>query len=958
MLINYCIHQNFCKMKQPIQTTLMTVLFCLYAFGNFVVAQGGSGIISGRVTNKDGASLPGASVRIKGTKTGVASSQTGSYSLFNLSAGTYNIEVSYMGFQTKDTSVSLAPNQTVTVNFRLTAGSTGMETVLVTATREGQAKALNQQRIADNIKQVISADLMGRFPDLNVAEALQRLPGVTIGRNKGEGATIQLRGTPGGFTNINVNGEQIMGTSETGERNASLDGYSVDVLSSMEVVKTLTPDLDGDAIAGVVNLRTPIAASLKPRITADAGLGYNGLREKLNGIGNLSYGQRFAPTASSPNGSVGIILSGSYYQTKNGYDAMNAEVWEKVKWNTGKDSTYFPTDVRYIYYDATRTRKGLSATLDFAFSPTASIVANVMYNNLNDENTRYRKRSRMRADSRLTRQADGTFTHDRGTSYNEVKDQIENTGNINYSLEGEFRIGKMKVDGGAFYTQSKFTNEAQSYNFITGRIPLSLKDWDTDYIMMQGTDWKNNSSLFSYNTANGVEADYFTTNGNNATGRLNFTLPYKVGTYDAQLKFGVKYKRMRNERLRPAEYASWDYTGAAAAGALTNFIGTTNISPDLLDGNVDLGLGVDRDKAAAFFNENRGSNFKLNQNQVRVSTDTYFYDAEEEVLSGYAMSRIQFNKLMLLGGLRVEKTSVDYDGNIVTLDVNGLHTGTTPISKTNSYVKILPNIQAKYDLNKSSLVRAAVTFGYSRPTFTQLVPGRIINIAGTTIEDGNPELKPAFSTNVDLMYEKYLKNLGILSAGVFYKKIDDFQYRNVVTLTGNEFDGAGPYTGYRWGRTLNGDVATVYGVELNAQSNLTFLPGILKGIGIMANYTFAYSNADAQERKGLRLPGQAVNTANASLSFAYKGFTIQGNLNYNDEYIVLLGANDDTDPIREGRVQIDANTSYQVNKHFTVYAEAVNLTNAAQRTYLGVENRIYGKQYYGTWGRVGVKFRL
>lgn len=916
--------------------------------------QAGSGTITGRVTDKDGLVLPGASVRIKGTTTGVASSQTGTYSLTNLKPGNYTIVVSYMGFETKEEAATVAADQTLTLNFLLEVGKNGLKTVLVTASREGQAKALNQQRIADNIKQVISADLMGRFPDLNVAEALQRLPGVTIGRNKGEGATIQLRGTPGGFTNININGEQIMGTSETGERNASLDGYSVDVLSSMEVIKTLTPDLDGDAIAGVVNLKTPVAAGLKRRISADAGLGYNNLREKLNGIGNVSYGQRFFADEKNQNGKLGVILTGSYYQTKNGYDAMQAEVWEKFK-----DSVYFPTDVRYIYYDATRTRKGASATVDYQFSPTSNIVANVMYNNLLDESTRYRKRSRMQNNSRLVLQPDGSFYNSRGRSYNEAKDQEEKTDNINFSLEGEHRIGRVKVDAGVFYTQSQFENAAQSYNFVTGNIPLYIKDINTDYLMMYGTDWKNNASLFSFNTANGMEADYFTTKGNNFAGRINMTLPYKIGSYDAQFKAGVKIKKMHNKRYRPDSYGSYDYTGPAAAGNLNNFIGAANISDDLLDGNVDMGPGVDRDKAAAFFNSGKGTTFVRNERVIRSSVDTYFYDAEEEVISGYLMNRIQFNKWMLLGGLRVERTKVDYDGNVVELDpADDLWKATHRVTSSNSYTKFLPNIQAKYDINSTMLVRAALTFGYSRPTFTDLVPGRIISILGTSVTDGNPGLKPAFSTNADLMFEKYLKNLGILSAGVFYKNIDKFQYRSVKTITGNEFQGADQYQGYRWFQTLNGDKAQVYGVELNAQSNLTFLPGILKGISIMANYTWAYSDADAQFRKGLRLPGQAVNTANGSLSFAWKGFSIQGNVNFNDDYTMSLGAEDATDVIRDSRVQIDANSSYRINKFFTVYVEAVNLTNARQRSYFGEDNRIYGKQYYGTSGRLGVKFRM
>jgi len=157
---------------------------------------------------------------------------------------------------------------------------------------------------------------------------------------------------------------------------------------------------------------------------------------------------------------------------------------------------------------------------------------------------------------------------------------------------------------------------------------------------------------------------------------------------------------------------------------------------------------------------------------------------------------------------------------------------------------------------------------------------------------------------------------------------------------------------------LNGDAADVFGVELNAQANLTFLPGFLKGFSVLANYTYSHSSADAQFRKDLRLPGQATHTANASLSYAIAGLTVQGNLNYNGSYTETLGANAEQDIITDSRTQIDANASYRINKRFTVYCEAQNLTNAPKRMYFGQENQMYQKQYYSFWGRAGIKFRL
>ncbi len=220
---------------------------------------------------------------------------------------------------------------------------------------------------------------------------------------------------------------------------------------------------------------------------------------------------------------------------------------------------------------------------------------------------------------------------------------------------------------------------------------------------------------------------------------------------------------MHNIRFRPDNTIVTTYAGAAAAGNLGNFAGESEVSDDLLDGNTNFGLGVDKNKTISFLDANLGSNlFPINVPATRMSIDSYFYDAVESVSSVYAMNRIQFKKLMFLAGVRIESTKVDYKGNIIAQDKDGVWISTTPNQKKNDYVKVLPNIQFKYDLDKSSLIRAALTYGYSRPNFVDLVPGRVTSILSETVTDGNPELKPASAANWDLMYEKYLGNLGIL----------------------------------------------------------------------------------------------------------------------------------------------------------------------------------------------------
>ncbi|GAB4045988.1 TonB-dependent receptor [Spirosoma litoris] len=911
------------------------------------------GVIRGKIVDDQGGALPGASVRIKGTTQGTVTNLTGDYTLSDITPGTINLEVFYMGFQPYDQPVSVTTGETTVHNITLASTTTMLKGVTVTGIMEGQQKALNQQRNADNFKQIVSADLMGRFPDLNVAESLQRLPGVTIGREQNEGSTVQLRGTPGNYTNINMNGEQIMGTQEQGQRNAQLDLIPANVLSSMEVVKTLTSDLDGDAIAGAINMKTPTAISLKPRISIDLAAGYNKLRDKTNGIVNLSYNQRFFQTDKSPNGKLGLALYGSYYRTNNGYDEINAQVWQSKDFNDGQGSILFPTDIRIIHLNNLRTRKGLTATIDYSFNPTASIVFNATYTDLDNDAVRYRKRTRMQT-ANTTRTTDGIYTTTRGRGYNEYMNRSIDNGNFNMSLEGEKQFSRLKLDAGLFYTTSKLKQLANTFNYVTGNVPLTISQIAGDYIQATGsTDAKNNASLYTFNT---YEANNFNSEGTNFVGRLNATYNYKIGANDAYFKAGLKMKRMHNKRYRPS-YSTSTYNGPAATGNLTNFLGAAELDDKLLDNNLTFGRAVDGDATVNFFNSNPNY-FPANASLNQVAVDTYFYDAEEDVTSGYVMNRIQFKKLMLLGGLRIESTSVDYNAQLVNQDASGNLTSSVPTNAVYNYTKFLPNLQAKYDVGRNTIARGALSFGYSRPNFNELVPSRVVSILNATLTDGNPDLKPAATTNYDISLEHYLKNLGILSVGGFYKHITNFQYNSVVTLTGTEFPGANNYLNYQYYKTYNGDVATVYGLEVNAQTNLTFLPGFLKGFSLYANYTYVYSKADAQLRKGLRLPGQATNTANGSLSYTYKGFTVQGNVNYNGSYTVLLGVNDANDVIRAERVQVDANASYRITKNFTIYAEGTNLLNSPQTDYLGIRSRIYEKQFYDYTGRAGIKYRF
>jgi hypothetical protein len=182
-----------------------------------------TGTLQGKITDeKTGEALPGASIYLKGTTKGGVTNLRGEYIINLVPSGKQIFVVSYIGYQPQELNTDVNENGITVLNIKLREGTGELAEVIVRGSLEGQQKALNQQRTSDNIKNIISADLIGRFPDLNVAEALQRIPGINIERDRGEGGEVQMRGAPPSFTTININGEQIPGTQTDGQRNEEL----------------------------------------------------------------------------------------------------------------------------------------------------------------------------------------------------------------------------------------------------------------------------------------------------------------------------------------------------------------------------------------------------------------------------------------------------------------------------------------------------------------------------------------------------------------------------------------------------------------------------------------------------------------------------------------------------------------------------------------------------------------
>lgn len=972
------------KYVRRILLVALALMSCFLGFAQ------GKGNLSGVVKDQSGEVLPGATIVVKGSTLGTASDLNGLYTLQGIPAGQCVIVVSYIGYKPLEKSLKIAAGGNLTVDFTMKESSVELQGIVVSGVLNEQQRALNQQKVADNMMQVVSAEQMGRFPDVNVSDALKRLSGVTS-----DGKEIQLRGTPANFTNINVNGEQIMGSQEGGKRNETMDVIPTDILSSMEVQKTLLPSNDGDAIAGVINMRTGIARSLKPQFTVDLGSGYAFIRDKVNYNAKVSYAQRYLPTNANPDGVLGFKVNYSYMVENKGYDRLEAEAWEPYNltdYTTGevvKEDMYFPTDFRYRYQNLKSTRHGVSVAFDWQPTKFTKFVLSSLFNYRDEDGDRYRYRTRFRADGGYYLMPDGTIGSKRMRNISQVTASDEAVHNFNINLDGETSFGTWKIDGGLFYTKSKrdYFSEMDGFqtpdwragkkvnkekipsDAIIGVIPGIDKYLAATYIYepygRMGTEACDDVSRFHLYTQ---ENWNYKSGGDNFTARLNVNKNYFIKDFASTFSAGVKGKFMSYYGSVPSNTLNYSFE-SSDANSLANLLHSANMSSDWLGGHMSyFGPVPDIGKIHEYLNSSAGEADKtVNMYTTGINRDGYYYDANENVVSGYMMNKIQLKKLLFLAGFRIENTHVDYKAN--TLDPFVNHDAPiqnddetlfndykcTRVSSKLHYTKFLPNIQFKYDLTDNTIFRLAWTTGYSRPNVSDLVPKQSVNQDLQRVTIGNPDLKAAYGHNLDFLFEHYLSNVGIISGGLFYKHISNFIYTNEGIMD----DPTSAYNGWQVFQTKNGDAAKLYGGEITLNSSLTFLPGFLKNFVFTGNFTYIHSKATtSQERGSMRLPGQAKTTANLALAYSCKRFTLQASFNYIGKYIQSLGSSEERDIWRDGRWQMDINGNVQIVKGLSIWAEAVNLLNSENYFYFGDKSRCYTSQYNGVIARCGVSYKF
>jgi TonB-dependent receptor len=333
---------------------------------------------------------------------------------------------------------------------------------------------------------------------------------------------------------------------------------------------------------------------------------------------------------------------------------------------------------------------------------------------------------------------------------------------------------------------------------------------------------------------------------------------------------------------------------------------------------------------------------RLTSREEGLEARTDAYELKERVFGAYLMAELNLTpRLMLLPGVRFERTELTSDGQEFDAEQEAL----TPRSAENDYGNVFPMVHARYCVGEATNVRAAFTSTIFRPNFFDLVPYVIRD--GDDVERGNPALDPVTAGNFDLMVERYDRNVGLMSAGVFYKRLDKPIFISTVD------NDAGGETS----QPLNAESGAIRGFEVALQKRLTFLPGVLDGLGVYANFTWTGSEATQPNGRQTRLAGQAENAYNLALSYEKRGFSGQISMNRIGEYIDELGEDAEGDLSADGRTQIDLSASYFLTPSTQLFLEALNLGNEPYRTYQFQADRVRQLEFYEPWVQLGVRFR-
>ncbi|WP_293304913.1 TonB-dependent receptor [Pedobacter sp. UBA5917] len=932
--------------------TIAAFFLCI----SVVFAQG---TLKGNVSDGNGP-LAYATISVSALKNQTVSGPDGAFSIL-LPEGKHRVSISMVGYHRVDTIINIAKSKiTYLNNVKLGAATELQQVVIKGMYSSSERKAIAMRRNSSAIMDVASADAIGKLPDINAAEAVQRIPGVSIDRDQGEGRYVTVRGIPSQWSSTTINGDRMPAAKTSGDllgnRTVPMDLLPSEFIQYIQVVKAITPEYEGDAIGGTINFITRTSPEKRTFRVMGAVPYAERPKDKFGYNGSVLYGDRLL------NDKLGFLVLGSINQRTYGTDD-----YEVIYGNQLHNVTTL--DVRN--YQGTRTNKGLNAALDYRLAPGTKFYARGYYTELLDHEQ-----------NRKTMHYFDKATNNAVLRWSNVDYYFKNYGgeagiesSLGAKLNMNARLAWYKSWAG-YKGPSSASKDLRGYYYgnwvqtvkydnlvnVGGKDYKFLKgDGPTGY---QGDDADNIQPHFSaatpYNTDNYYLDRYVTSIRNITENDKVAAVDFKYQALNNLLiKFGGKFRYKTS--TYDYRYVTWIYKTTATKAYLPLWereaFPAKNWFPEL--NNAYDNLKFDYPTASSFINPygiaSVAPNLTYTVNDATNSSyATGNYQATEKVGAGYAMGEWDLNtQLKMVGGLRFEYTANHTDSYVY----NDITKKVSPVSGNKNTPAVLPMLHLIYKPSDKTDIRAAVTRTFARPAFNEISPTTRVNPNTLTVALGNPGLRPTFSWNYDLIGSYYISNSSYLTGGLFYKKIRDAVYTQSFTqgqtVDGNTAD-------YQVSQPLNSENAKLYGIELGYNQKFTFLPGLLNGLGLNLNYTYTKSETTINDRpdEKIGLLNQSPNIVNAALFYEKGAFSFRIAANYRQAFLVEVRDNSGADRYQDKDFHLDLNMSYNFPKNITLFLDANNLTNAPLRYYHGVKSRPEQVEYYSARGRIGVNWNF
>jgi TonB-dependent receptor len=793
-----------------------------------------------------------------------------------------------------------------------------------------RADAIAEKQQAPNLIDVQPLSEIIKLPDINTAEALQRIPGISLETDSGEGRFVHIRGLDSDLNGTTYGGVRLPASNPSspsgGGRAVAFDTFPTGIIGGIELSKTQRPDMDAEALGGSINLvpRTGAEHGGAPFLDADLGSGYEPLRRTPVYHAEASLGRSF-------DGGDGI---GGLFAGANAFSAVVALVYhEDHRGVDDIEESYIDdqadgvpdkalSNLQFRRYEYHRRRYGAAANFDAKANDNTSLYLRVLYSGyLEGANKHYLVLDNLDAGSPCTPlpaciqdpnnpkgfvQANGTLTQS-------TTDTLERIQNALVTVGGASAFSSFKLDYHASFAlgTDRVSSSFGSSWSDPNPVPIAYDtSGDPRFPSFHTLDGTNPADPANYTLDNIGLGSSYAHDGETAAA-LDLTVPMSISEAVGEWKVGLALR----DRHKTSVSTSPVFTPNGTISLAPYTYGTPQIYYNNL---YNIGPAISLPSVRNLATSDLGT--ISDDAPADASSNT---DDRENVYAAYGQYSFHLGKFGALAGLRVESTHATYGGNIFNgdTDVN------TPAVERNSYTNYFPTLQGRYDFLDNLVGRLTYSTGIARPGFEQITPGASISVPNAAVSVGNPALKPTLGQNFDATLEYYPGDGQIASFGLFYKQFRDYILLSQQIVPSYNYPGLiGTITTVQ---TFTNGPAHADGIEGQYQQQLTFLPAPFNGFGYSANFTLVDSRAQIHPGIYGLLPSTSKVTWNAAIFYERAPFEVRVATNYVGQNLFAFGSVTDnaTDVYSRHRQTLDLGASYAIAHEVKVYFDAKNLLN-------------------------------